>query len=160
MASQKPRIKRNAAAKAVMVVEGTGLSGVPTRLTDVAIERVEALARTGLRQTSVAALLGISEDAWDRAKEQQPEVAAAFQRGRASLEEELAGMLVAQARKGNIAATIFALKNVANWSDGGIRGEQAPSLSVNINIPPAMTDEEFKQIVDGKATEVPNDRSR
>ncbi len=143
--------KRNAAAKADMVVEGTGTQqGVPTRLTDVAIERVEALARTGLRQTSIAALLGINEHSWDKAKAAQPEVAFAFQKGRAGLEEELATMLVSMARKGNIAACIFSLKNVANWSDGGIRGEAGPALQVNINIPPSMSTAEFDKIVGAK----------
>ncbi len=149
MANMK-RTKRNAAARDLMVVEGTGLSSAPTQLTGAGIERVEALARTGLRQVSIAALLGIGEDAWDAANRHQSEVAAAFQRGRAGLEEELAGLLVAQARKGNIAATIFSLKNVANWSDGGIRGEAAPSLQVNINIPPSMSKAEFQKITQVK----------
>ncbi|GBF27541.1 hypothetical protein MnTg02_02595 [bacterium MnTg02] len=64
-----------------MVVKGTGISGAPTQLTEVTIERVEALARAGLRQTSIAAI-------------------------------------------------IFSLKNVAQWSDGGIRGEATPALNV------------------------------
>ena len=144
------RRKRNVTVRPLMVVEGTGMSGNPTQLTEVAIERVEALARTGLRQISIAALLGIGEGAWDSAIEHQPEVDAAFRRGRASLEQELAGLLIARAREGNIAATIFGLKNVAQWSDGGIRGEAAPALNVNINIPPSMSEAEFRQIIDGR----------
>jgi hypothetical protein len=136
-----------------MVVEGTGIQGnkkSPCRLTSAGIERTEALARAGLRESAIAALLGVDKDAWRSARKAQPEVALAFQQGRAGLEEELAGLLITQARKGNIPAIIFSLKNVANWSDGGIRGEAAPSLQVNINIPPAMSKAEFQEIVDGK----------
>lgn len=143
--------KRNVKARRNTVVPGTGRAGAPTRLTGTGIERVEALAATGLRQVSIAALLGLGRDAFESALEHQPEVRAAFERGRAALEQELATMLVAHARKGNIAATIFSLKNIANWSDGGIRGEQAPAVAVQINIPPGMSEDEFRRIVEGKA---------
>ena len=58
---------------------------------------MEALALTGLRQTSIAALLGIGEDAWTGVIESQSEVADAFARGRSGLEQELVGLLLTHA---------------------------------------------------------------
>ena len=146
--------KRNKSAREVMVVPGTGTTQSPTRLTALALERVEALAQTGLSQNAIAALLGVGEDGWKTAMKQQPDAAEAFARGRAALERQLVATLVARAQKSDT-CLIFALKNLHGWrSEGGIRGEeQRQAPLVQINLPDPRDRDEYLKLVTGRIVE-------
>ena len=89
---------------------------VDGNLTEEGVEAIEVLASAGLSLEGISGRLGVSRRALGRIREAQPVVAQALARGRSHLEEELAGCLVNLARKGNVAAVIFALKNLG-WSD-------------------------------------------
>jgi hypothetical protein len=101
--------------------------------------------------TPVAATLGISRVAFSKAREAQPELALAFASGRAQLESHLAGNLVAQSDAGNVAATIFGLKN-AGWSDGGRTGEAVVNnTQINIQLPKPMAQAAYMKMITAAA---------
>lgn len=79
--------------------------------------RVEQLAAEGLSQVQIAHMLGISPDTLTARKQDSPVIAAALNKGRVKIVQELVNLLVEQARAGNVAANIFALKNLAGWKD-------------------------------------------
>jgi hypothetical protein len=79
--------------------------------------RVEQLAAEGLSQAQIAHMLGVSPDTLTARKQDSPVIAAALNKGRVKIVHELVNLLVEQARAGNVAANIFALKNLAGWKD-------------------------------------------
>jgi hypothetical protein len=139
--------KRNAGARSLMVVQNTGRKSVPTKLTALAVETVFSLARAGLREQSIAARISIDATTFANCKKNQPEIQAAFDAGRAELEEEIAGLLLTSAREGQLSAQIFLAKNHNGFSDQGIRGEQAQKVEIRINIPAPMSTAEFEELV-------------
>jgi hypothetical protein len=154
MTTKKKRVPRNKAVKNLMVVQGTGIPGNnkrPARLNALGVERISALAATGLSEQGCAAIIGLDVDTFYKARDAQPEVAAAFAHGRAQLESHLAGNLVAQSDAGNVAATIFGLKN-AGWSDGGRTGEAVVNnTQINIQLPKPMAQAAYMKMITAAA---------
>lgn len=68
---------------------------------------------------------------------------------------ELTDILLTQARKGVTVAAIFLAKARLGWIEG--RAAEAPPtapVQVNIQIPPPMSDAEFRRVIEGNAEEV------
>jgi hypothetical protein len=115
------------------------------------VELLASLAEAGLTQAGCGALIGLSDKTFARCLEAQPEVAAAMATGRAKLESHLAGNLVAQSDAGNVAATIFGLKN-AGWSDGGRTGEAVVNnTQINIQLPKPMAQAAYMKMITAAA---------
>ena len=63
------------------------------------------------------------------------------------LETQLAGNLLEQSNSGNVAATIFGLKN-AGWSDGGRTGESTVNnTQINIALPKPMAQAAYMKMI-------------
>lgn len=113
------------------------------------IEAVTRMAREGHDVVSIAATLGISPDTFKLICKRQPEVQEALDEGRASLGDEITDILLTKARKGETAAAIFLAKGRLHWREvGPVDPNQQAGPTINITIPPAMSPEQFAQMID------------
>ena len=77
--------------------------------------KVEHLAGLGLSRESIATALGCSVRTVFNRLNQDPEFAAAFEKGRAISEVVVASKLMEKCNEGNISAIKFYLNSVAGW---------------------------------------------
>lgn len=80
------------------------------------VERLAAF----LTQDQIARALGIGEKTFRRRLAEDPELRAAYDRGRAMGVANVAQSLITQALNGNVAAAIFYLKAQAGWSEKSV----------------------------------------
>lgn len=78
----------------------------------------------------------------------QPEVQEALDRGRAKEHDKLVAKLHELAMEGNVTAVIFALKARHAYREGEAPEDGSTNVQVNINLPSAMTPEEYQRMVD------------
>lgn len=120
-------------------------------LTDEGLALLEALAAEGCDQRTLAARLGISPATLREMRERDEQVALAWGRGLARLADELTHILLTHARgvgKGAVVAAIFLAKARLGWREGAPAEGHTQAVQVNIQIPPAMSAEEFRAIVE------------
>jgi hypothetical protein len=123
---------------------------VPARRELTEDERLSLAAwgARGLRLVDVAGKLSVSSNTLRAILQRDERAAMAWARGRAELAEELVGLLLAQARKGNIAAVIFATKAFLGFSETqSLDGGEQRSL-VTINLPAAASPEAWAKLID------------
>lgn len=116
-------------------------------ITDDGLHLIEALAADGAPQTKIAADLGVGLSKFKKllAEEESAE-RMAWERGRAELEHEIAGLLLRAARKGNIIAAIYYSKAQLGWSEQPTITNQ---VGVQIVLPDSMDRDSFaKRIAD------------
>ena len=80
------------------------------------ISRVEELASV-LTKSQIADYMGICANTFRAIEDRQPEVARAFNTGKAQAIANVAANLIAQAEAGNVAAAMFYLRTQAGWTD-------------------------------------------
>ena len=111
---------------------------------------IQRMAAGGRDLASIAAALGIGRDAFRRLRRDDGEAQEALDRGRAALGDELTDILLEHARSGMTVAAIFLAKARCGWREGeAMPGGTVNNTQINIQIPPKMSDEEFKSIIDG-----------
>jgi hypothetical protein len=96
------------------------LAGRPKiKITEEILEEVEQLAAQGLTQEQIADSLGWHRDTLYAKKRAYSEFSDAIKRGKAKGLKVITNNLFDQSGKGNVAATIFYLKNrdPDNWKD-------------------------------------------
>jgi Homeodomain-like domain len=96
-------------------------------------DRIELLAMKGATLDQIAALCDISPSTLDRWRK-LPEVAEAYNRGRAVAITDIAGALYTIAIDGNVTACIFWLKSQAGWTDKP-QPEQQQQAEIHIYLP-------------------------
>ena len=97
---------------------------------------IERLAAKGLSQQQIGAALGCSRKTLQRRLDDDPEFEMAFDRGRASLCEEAASLLLDQARAGSTDALKFVLDRRCDWSKTSKQELQiAPGPQIQLNFP-------------------------
>jgi hypothetical protein len=89
------------------------------------VAQVEALAGL-LTQEQLADYFGVHRHTMDHIMERQPEVLAAYRKGKATVLARVAKNLVTQALEGNLGAIIFYLKTQGRWST--VQDEQPQEL--------------------------------
>ena len=90
-----------------------------------------------LNKSQVADYFGICENTLRAIEKRQPEVSAAYKKGRVN---QIAGMgsnLIQLAKAGNVTANIFYLKTQAGWKEAEPESKEIPPINI---------------IVDGNAT--------
>ena len=112
-----------------------------TFITEIGCEIIRKYYRAGLCQTSIARRMGLSGGVLGQCKRRQPEVAAAFEFGKAELEDECSDLLMNMARRGNVIALIYFTKARLGWRDNDQPAEQRPNLVIHMNAP--MTDNDW-----------------
>ena len=78
----------------------------------------------------------------------EPEVQEALDRGRAKEHDPLVAKLHELAMEGNVTAVIFALMARHAYREGEAPEGGSTNVQVNINLPSAMTPEEYQRMVD------------
>lgn len=81
-------------------------------------------------------------------RQRQPEVQEALNRGRAKEHDQLVAKLHERAMQGNVTAVIFVLKARHAYREGEAPEGGSTNVQVNINLPSAMTPEEYQRMVD------------
>jgi hypothetical protein len=87
----------------------------PYKKREIDLAELERLASLGLNLGQSAAAMGFTRDTFDRRKDQNPEIADAFYRGRAKGVEEVASLLINAARLGDVGAMRHFLSTVGDW---------------------------------------------
>ena len=80
------------------------------------VSRVEELASV-LTKSQIADYMGICANTFRAIEDRQPEVARAFNTGKAQAIANVATNLIAQAEAGNVTAAMFYLRTQAGWTD-------------------------------------------
>lgn len=109
---------------------------------------VEELAERGVAVATIAKALRMGKDAFMGCRQRQPEVQEALDRGRAKEHDKLVAKLHELAMEGNVTAVIFALKARHAYREGEAPEGGGTNVQVNINLPSAMTPEEYQRMVD------------
>lgn len=112
------------------------------------LQIIERLAAEGHADASIARAIGLGRDAFRRHRRARPDVDEALARGRARMEDELTHVLLAKARKGDTVAAIFLLKGRCGWRDQGAPPEAGEKVNVTINLPGAMSEAEYRRLID------------
>lgn len=81
-------------------------------------------------------------------RERQPEVQEALDRGRAKEHDALAAKLYETAMEGNVIAGMFLLKARHGYREGEPLKGGGSNVQVNINLPAAMTPEDYRRMID------------
>lgn len=124
----------------------------PYHLTPEGIEQVRTWAEAGVTIGSIANGLGIDPKTFLAIRERQPEVQAAIDAGRADYNTRIADMLMKHTEEGNVTTLIFLAKTRAGFVEqsGEVEGASPKTVNntqININMPPAMTKEQFAELM-------------
>jgi len=112
--------------------QGDGGGRPAVELTAEQIIELKALASV-LNKSQVADYFGISENTLRAIEKRQPEVFAAYKKGRVN---QIAGMgsnLVQLAKKGSVAANIFYLKTQAGWKESEPEAQEIPPINIIVD---------------------------
>lgn len=126
------------------------INSAPLVVTKAGYEAIERLARNGASNAEVARQIGVSVRAFFDLRQRDAEVDEALARGRARLEQEFVDRFVQWSRDGHVVAAIYYTKARLGWLENG---SNAPGVqinnpsNVNIVIPPAMTEAQFRALV-------------
>lgn len=112
--------------------QGEGGGRKPRVFSEEDIKQVYLLAAR-LTKTQLADYMGVSFSTFREIEKRQPEVAIAYQKGKAQQIDEVAGHLLEQCRKGNITAIIFYLKTQAQWKEEQEETKEIPPLQVVVS---------------------------
>jgi hypothetical protein len=102
--------------KGVFMSQGEGGGRPAVVFTEDKLAQVEKLASV-LSKAQLADYFDISENTFRAIEERQPEVSAAYKRGKAKAIGSVASNLIQQAQEGNTSAAIFYLKTQAGWAE-------------------------------------------
>lgn len=110
------------------------------------------MSASGRDMNSIAAALGIGKDVFRRLRQTDDQAQEAMDQGRAALGDELTDILLRHAREGMTVAAIYLTKARLGWREGeAMPGGTVNNTQINISIPPPMSDDEFRRIIDGTA---------
>jgi hypothetical protein len=143
------------------LVVRAGGHGNPRVVTPAGLVVVERLAREGLADMSIAAALRMDRETFRQLRGRQPDVEEALARGRSGLEDELTDLLLQRARDpkhpGCVVAAIYLTKARCGWREGDMApGSQVVHAeNVQINMPAALTDEQFRALLARGGAPVP-----
>lgn len=126
--------------------------GPSTELTLQGYELVEQLASRGLSVSTIAKALGLSVEMFRRIRATDDRAREALEIGTAIEHDMLVGKLHEAAMRGEIVAIIFALKSRHGYRDSTpVIRESESRVQVSIQLPGALTKEQYKQVIDGSA---------
>jgi len=115
------------------------------------LKLITADAARGCREKDIARTLGMSALTWQRIKERDPAVQAAFDAGRQKMHDALIGKLYEKAMKGDTVSLIFACKILLGYRENDVAMEFRPQIT--ITLPDALPAEKYAAL-EGKAQRV------
>ncbi len=153
MTKRKPPANRAVALVTRPDPTAKGGTGAKVTVTPAGVELCRELAAGGHPLYGIRAVLGLGRDAFDAARDRQPELVDALDAGHAELEVELVHCLLEAARKGQYACAMFLLKTRCNYRETGpVDGGPDSRVQVIIQIPEPMSKAEFARIIEGSAS--------
>ena len=124
--------------------------GSQYNITQAGLNRLKEASELGLGLGQMARLLGIAPGTFRELRKRDERVNDSIAEGREELSQEIQSRLVEAMRDGNITAMIFLGKARCGWVEGAPPPGTTINNTVNINIPAAMSDEEFDRFVNAK----------
>ncbi len=121
-----------------------------TQITPKGCDIIQKYYRAGLCATSIANRIGLTPSTLSACKKRQPEVALAFEYGKAELEDECSDLLMNMARRGNVIALIYFSKARLGWRDAD--QVQIGASNVTIHLPAAMSIDDLKRLRENGVT--------
>jgi hypothetical protein len=112
--------------------QGDGGGRPAVELTAEQVIELKALSAV-LNKSQVADYFGISENTLRAIEKRQPEVSAAYKKGRVN---QIAGMgsnLIKLAKAGNVSANIFYLKTQAGWKEDQPEAVDIPAINIIVD---------------------------
>lgn len=112
--------------------QGDGGGRPAVELTTEQVIELKALSAV-LNKSQVADYFGMSENTLRAIEKRQPEVSAAYKKGRVN---QIAGMgsnLIKLAKAGNVAANIFYLKTQAGWKEDQSEVVDIPAINITVD---------------------------
>ena len=109
--------------------QGDGGGRPPVTLNETQVAQLEALVAV-LSKAQVADYYDISENTLRAIEERQPEVSAAYKKGKAKAIASVASGLLQQARDGHTSAAMFYLKCQAGWSEVAVEQREIPPMQI------------------------------
>ena len=112
--------------------QGDGGGRPAVEFTAEQIIELKALASV-LNKSQVADYFGISENTLRAIERRQPEVFAAYKKGRVNQIVGMGTNLVQLAKKGNVTANIFYLKTQAGWKESEPEAQEIPPINIIVD---------------------------
>jgi hypothetical protein len=112
--------------------QGNGGGRPAVVFTPEQIIELQALAAV-LTKAQIADYFDISENTLRAVEERQPEVSAAYKKGRVKQIVAMASNLIQLAKAGNVAANIFYLKTQANWKEDNVEVQEIPQIMIAVD---------------------------
>ena len=112
--------------------QGDGGGRPAVELTAEQIIELKALASV-LNKSQVADYFGISENTLRAIEKRQPEVFAAYKKGRVNQIVGMGTNLIQLAKKGNVTANIFYLKTQAGWKESEPEAQEIPPINIIVD---------------------------
>ena len=119
-------------------------------VTPAGVKLARQMATEGHPLYGIAATMGLDPGTLRACRKRQPDLDNALQAGHAALEGELVNILLEQARKGQYACAMFLLKARCGYRETGpVDGGPDSRTTVNVLIPPALTDAQAAALLSG-----------
>ena len=112
--------------------QGDGGGRPVIELTAEQIIELKALASV-LNKSQVADYFGISENTLRAIEKRQPEVFAAYKKGRVNQVVGMGTNLIQLAKAGSVAANIFYLKTQAGWKESEPEAQEIPPINIIVD---------------------------
>lgn len=142
-------------------IERRGPGRPPVELDDDQTEAAARALRARLPETRIARELGLNFRTWQRIRDEDERLSSALAEARKAEEEELAGLLIEKARRGETVALIFALKGRHGYRDQGAPpGDGGSRTNIVINLPASMSPDEYSKLIDVTPVEVTGEKSK
>ncbi len=109
--------------------QGEGGGRPIVELTPQQIIELQALAAV-LTKSQVADYFDICENTLREIEKRQPEVSAAYKKGRVKQCASMGSNLIQLAKSGNVAANIFYLKTQAGWKETEAEVQEIPAINI------------------------------
>lgn len=142
-------VTKASAKRLVVRRRDDGGHAINSVITKTGYEAIEQLARNGASNGEIARQIGVASTTFVHIRKRDPEVDEALQRGRSALDTEFVDRFVEWSRKGIVTAAIYFTKARLGWREDGSNapGVQVNNTQININMPPAMTAEQFAALI-------------
>lgn len=112
--------------------QGDGGGRPAVELTAEQVIELKALSAV-LNKSQVADYFGISENTLRAIEKRQPEVSAAYKKGRVNQIAGMGGNLIKLAKAGNVSANIFYLKTQAGWKEDQPEVVDIPAINITVD---------------------------
>ena len=112
--------------------QGDGGGRPPVELTPEQIIELQALSAV-LTKAQVADYFDICENTLREIEKRQPEVSAAYKKGRVKQVASMGSNLIQMAKGGNVTANIFYLKTQGGWKETEAEAQEIPPINIVVD---------------------------